>query len=194
MSVALRVLAVLAALLLAAPAGAVQPSGSAGWTTDGWTTFTGTLYSGPGLRYDEIGTVEADIRVRVDRCSKRWCQIRTSSARGWISLDYISFGQQPDGWAHGPELKINRGGSGQVCFYEGRGFTGDSFCANSGRVIHDLVFINRDNTIGSIEVGAGVSAIVCRDRGFRSYCEVIEESQGNLDGLLTDSISSLRVY
>lgn len=195
MSFAVRLFAVLAALLFAAPSGAVPPTGSAGWTTDGWTTFAGVLYAGPGERYDEVGTVDADVRVRVDRCSQRWCQIRTGSARGWISLYNISFGQAPDGWISGPEFGTERGGSGQVCFYDGAGFTGDSFCANSGRVMRDLAFVDRDNSIGSIEiVGSGVSAIVCRDRGFRSYCMVIDESQPRLDGLLVNSISSLRVY
>lgn len=194
MSAVLRFVAVLAALLVVAPASAVQPVGSAGWTTDGWTSFSGTLYAGPGTRYDEVGTVDADIRVRVERCSQRWCQIRTSDARGWISLDMLSFGQAPGGWLAGPTLNIERGGKGQVCFYEGTGFTGDSFCADSGRVIRDLALIGRDNAIRSVEIGDGVSAVVCRDRGFRSYCEAVSESQPHLDGLLTSSISSIRVY
>lgn len=194
MSAAVRLIAILAALLVIAPASAVQPTGSAGWTTDGWTSYSGTLYAGPGPRYDEVGTVDADIRVRVDRCSQRWCQIRTSNARGWISLDLLSFGQAPDGWLSGPELNIERGGKGQVCFYDGPNFTGDSFCADSGRVMRDLALIGRDNSVRSIEVGDGVSAVVCRDRGFRSYCLAVDESQGRLDGLLNGSISSIRVY
>lgn len=194
MSFAARLVAILAALLVIAPAAAVQPTGSAGWTTDGWTSFSGTLYGGPGTRYDEIGTVEANVRVRVERCTQRWCKIRAESGRGWISLDHISFGQAPDGWLRGPEFGIQRGGSGQVCFYSGRNFTGDSFCADSGRVFRDLALVGHDNTIGSVEVGSGVSAIVCRDSNFRSYCEVVAVSKGRLDGLLTNSISSIRVY
>jgi hypothetical protein len=194
MSAVVRLFAVLAALLIAAPSGAVPPTGSAGWTSDGWTTFSGTLYAGPGELYDEIGTVDADVRVRVDRCNQRWCQIRTGNARGWISLYNLSFGQAPDGWISGPEFGFQRGGSGQVCFYTGTDFTGESFCAPSGRVIRDLAFIDRDNTIRSIEVGDGVSTIVCRDRGFRSYCLVVNESQKSLEGLLSNSISSIRVY
>ena len=47
MSVLARVFAgVILALSLALPAAAVQPRGSAGWTTDGWTNFSGTLYHG----------------------------------------------------------------------------------------------------------------------------------------------------
>ena len=184
-------LAAILALFLAAPAAAVQPTGSAAWTTDGWVSFEGTLYAGPGKRYDEVGTIDEGVRVRVDRCSKRWCQIHTASVRGWMSLDNLSFGQAPDGLFRGPEFGFNYGGT--VCFYEGEGFTGTSFCAKPGRVVDDLALLGRDNRISSIEVNGG-SALVCRDRGFRSYCERINEDKSSVDGLLNNSISSLRIY
>lgn len=184
----------LAAALLVLPASAVQPTGSAAWTTDGWVSMPGSLYSGPGPRYDEVGSIGAGERVRVDRCTYRWCQIHTASMRGWLSLDNLSFGQAPDGLFAGPKFPTARGGAGQVCFYDGSNFTGDSFCANSGRVIRDLGLLGLDNAIASVEVGAGVSAVVCRDRGFRSYCEVVDVSKGHLTGLLTNSITSIRVY
>ena len=188
------VLSAVLALLLAAPAAAVQPTGSAGWTTDGWVSLSGTLYAGPGPRYDETGSITAGVRVRVDRCSQRWCQIHTSSARGWMSLDNLSFGQEPDGLFRGPEFGIARGGPGQVCFFDDEGFSGDSFCAKSGKVIRDLALIGRDNSISSVEVGPGVSVLVCRDRGFRSYCETVAVSKGRIDGLLSNGISSVRIY
>lgn len=196
MSSLVRVLLVaLAAVLFAAPAGAVQPSGSAAWTTDGWVSLSGDLRSGPGHQYDVTGNVSEGIRVRVDRCTtKRWCQIHTSEARGWLSLDNLSFGQAPDGLFRGPQFDIQRGGKGSVCFYTAQGYSGESFCAKSGRVIPDLALVGRDNEISSVEVGEGVSAIVCRDRGFRSYCEVVDVSKSSLPGLLSRSISSIRVY
>ena len=181
------------ALFLMAPASAVQPTGSAGWTTDGWTVFSGPLYAGPGSQYDVTGAVDEGIRVRVDRCSKRWCQIHTASARGWLSLDNLSFGQAPDGWLAGPKFPTQRGG-GVACFYTGEGFSGVSFCAKSGRVIPDLALAGHDNEISSVEINGAASALVCRDRGFRSYCEVVDVSKGRLDGLLNGSISSVRVY
>src|SRR5262245_30777487 len=59
MSVLARVFAgVILALSLALPAAAVQPKGSAGWTTDGWTNFSGTLYHGPGVQYPVSGHVD----------------------------------------------------------------------------------------------------------------------------------------
>jgi hypothetical protein len=182
------------ALCLAAPAGAVPPTGSGGWTTDGWVSLSGTLYSGPGPRYDAAGSIDEGVRVRVDRCTHRWCQIHTADVRGWMSLDNLSFGQEPDGLFRGPKFATERGGPGQVCFFDGEGFSGDSFCADSGRVIRDLDLIGRDNRISSVEVGVGVSALVCRDRGFRSYCEIVDVSKGRIDGLLSNGISSVRVY
>jgi hypothetical protein len=194
LSVIRVVVLALAVALSGLPASAVQPTGSAAWTTDGWVSMPSALYAGPGARYDEVGSIGAGERVRVDRCSYRWCQIRTASVRGWLSLDNLSFGQAPDGLFAGPEFNIQRGGKGQVCFYDGSNFTGTSFCANSGRVIRDLDLLGLDNAIASVEVGEGVSAIVCRDRGFRSYCEVVDISKGRLTGLLTNSITSIRVY
>jgi uncharacterized protein YraI len=186
--------AAIVAVFLAAPVGAVQPTGSAAWTTDGWVSLSGDLRSGPGVRYDVTGSVDVGARVRVDRCTtKRWCEIHTTSARGWLSLDNLSFGQKPDGLLAGPKFPTQRGG-GVVCFYTSSGFSGESFCAKSGRVIPDLSLVGLDNTIASVEVNGAASAVVCRDRFFRSYCEVVDVSKGRLDGLLSNGISSIRVY
>ncbi len=187
-------LAAAIALLLAAPAAAGQPRGSAAWTTDGWIGFSGILYAGPGPRYDRAGTIAAGERVRVDRCSRRWCEIHTAAVRGWLSIDNLSFGQTPSGPFSGPKFATSRGGPGEVCFYDGEGFTGAALCARSGRVLPDLARVGLDNRISSVEVGPGASALVCRDRGFRSYCETVDVSKSRLDGLLANGISSIRVY
>jgi uncharacterized protein YraI len=187
-----RVLAAaLVALFLIAPAAAVQPAGSAAWTTDGWVSLSGDLRAGPGVRYDVTGSISEGIRVRVDRCSKRWCEIHTAAARGWLSLDNLNFGQTPK--VLGPKFPTQRGG-GVACFYTGEGYSGVSFCANSGRVLPDLALVGHDNSISSVEINGAASAVVCRDRGFRSYCEVVDVSKGRLDGLLSNGISSIRVY
>ena len=178
----------------AIPALAGQPRGSAGWTTDGWTTYSGTLHQGPGKMYDVTGSIEAGVRVRVDRCTEQWCQIHTRAVRGWLPQSNVSFGQKPDGLLVGPKFAIQRGGPGYVCFFDGANYTGHSVCAKSGKVWKDLALFHRDNTISSIEIGVGVSALVCRDRNFRSYCKVIDVSTGNLEGLLNNGISSVRVY
>ena len=184
-------IAAIAALLFALPAQAA-PTGSAAWTTDGWVSMPSALRSGPGPRYEAAGSIAAGARVRVDRCSKRWCQIHAAGLRGWLSLDNLSFGQQPDGLLVGPKFDTGRGAA--VCFHTGANFTGASFCASSGRVIRDLKLFGFDNAIASVEVGSG-SALVCRDSGFRSYCQTIDaNSEGNLEGLLSRSVSSIRVW
>ncbi len=105
MRLSVRLLAFAIAMLLAAlPATAVQPKGSAAWTTDGWASYDGILYSGPGTNYRVTGKVVAGVRIRVDRCSGLWCEIRAGRAHGWFPLYDISFGQHPGGWFMSPRV------------------------------------------------------------------------------------------
>jgi hypothetical protein len=183
---------VLLALSLALPAAAVQPRGSAGWTTDGWTNFSGTLYHGPGTKYDVTGHVDAGIRIRVDRCSQLWCLIHTRSDIGWMALANISFGQGP--WrpfVNFPKLPVRHGGG--VCFYSGADYSGMETCYGAGHVVKDLYLAGIDNSFRSVRIGGG-SVLACRDRNFRSYCKILNESQPRLEGLLSRSITSIRVY
>ncbi|MEO8759137.1 MAG: peptidase inhibitor family I36 protein [Devosia sp.] len=193
MSVIARLFAgAILALSLALPAAAVQPSGSAGWTTDGWTNFSGALYRGPGVQYDTTGTVEAGIRIRVDRCSQLWCLIHTRTEKGWMSLSNVSFGQGP--WKpffNFPKLPVRYGGG--VCFYSGANYTGQETCYSAGHVSIDLLLAGRDNSFRSVKIDGG-SVLACRDRNFRSYCVVLNESKPRLEGLLSNSITSIHVY
>ena len=181
------------ALFLAMPAAAVQPKGSAGWTTDGWTNFSGTLYHGPGVQYPVTGQIDEGVRIRVDRCSQRWCFVRTRSDRGWMSLDNISFGQGP--WrpfVNYPKFPVTYGGG--VCFYTGANYSGEAYCYNGGHVVKDLYLAGVDNAFRSVKIDGPGSALVCRDRNFRSYCKIINTSAPHLEGLLSNSISSIHVY
>lgn len=193
MSVIARLLVgAILALFIAVPAEAVQPLGSAGWSTDGWTNFSGTLYHGPGTQYDVTGSVAANIRIRVDRCSRRWCLIHTRSDRGWMSLDNISFGQGP--WRPfvlTPKFPVVVGGN--VCFFSGANYTGRETCYEGGQVSRDLYLSGLDNSFRSVKVKDG-SVLVCRDRNFRSYCMILNEDKPHLDELLSASISSIHVY
>ena len=183
-------LSALIALFLAVPADAVQPRGSAAWTNDSWINFNGDLYAGPGHGYDVTGTVDAGMRVRVDRCSRRWCLIHTAGLHGWLQIDKLSFGQYP----HGTKVKtfpIRFGGP--VCFYSGANFTGDELCAPAGKSFTDLALISFDNAISSIKIVHG-SAMVCRDRGYHSWCQIVHDDMPHLDRLLSNSISSIKVY
>jgi hypothetical protein len=194
MSVIFRLLAgVILALALALPAAAVQPKGSAGWTTDGWTNFSGTLYYGPGVQYPVTGQVDEGIRIRVDRCSQLWCFVRTQHDRGWMSLDNVSFGQGPwKPFVLTPDFPIHYGGG--VCFFTGSNYTGEEFCYNGGHVVKDLYLAGLDNAFRSVKIEGTGSAMACRDRNFRSYCVVLNSSHPHLEGLLSGAISSIRVY
>jgi hypothetical protein len=193
MSVLARVFAgAILALSLALPAAAVQPRGSAGWTTDGWTNFSGTLYHGPGVQYPVTGHVDEGIRIRVDRCSQLWCLIHTRSEVGWMSLSNISFGQGP--WKpffRVPKFPVRYGG--EVCFYTGINYTGAETCYHAGHVAKDLYLAGMDNSFSSVRIGAG-SVLACRDRNFRSYCVILNESKPRLEKLLSNSITSIHVY
>ena len=193
MSVLLRLFAgLILAFSLTLPVAAVQPKGSAGWTTEGWTNFSGTLYHGPGTQYDVTGSVQAGIRVRVDRCSALWCLIHTKSDRGWTSLDNISFGQGP--WvpfANYPKLPVQYGGG--VCFFTGANYSGEEYCYNGGNVVKDLYLAGLDNSFRSVKITGG-SVLACRDRNFRSYCKFLNESHGRIDELLSGAITSIHVY
>lgn len=195
MSVIARLFAgLILAFSLALPVAAVQPKGSAGWTTEGWTNYSGTLYHGPGTQYDVTGAVEAEVRVRVDRCSALWCLIHTPSGsnRGWMSLDNISFGQGP--WTpfrNYPSFPVHYGGG--VCFYTGTNYTGAQYCYSGGQVSHDLYLAGLDNSFRSVKITGG-SVLACRDRNFRSYCKILNASHGHLDDLLSGAITSIHVY
>ena len=185
---------VIAALLslLTLPAFAVQPTGSAAWTDGGWTNYSSSLYTGPGTKYGEIGVVPGGLRVRVDRCSGLWCEIHAKNLHGWVILGNISFGTAP--WKFPdptPRYPVKFGGP--VCFYSGYNYTGAETCWDGSHVSPDLSRIGLDNSFASIKVTGG-SAMVCRDRNFRSYCVIINESQPHLEGLLDRSVTSVHVY
>jgi uncharacterized protein YraI len=184
--------AILVLLIAASPAAAVQPTGSAGWTNGGWTNVEASLYTGPGTRYEEIGTVGGGLRIRVDRCSGLWCQIHAKNLKGWMELGNISFGQGPHRlFSDQPRLPVHFGGP--VCLYTGHAYSGREVCLPGGRTIKDLALLGLDNSFSSIKVGTG-SVLACRDRNFRSYCLIINKDEPRLDGFLDDGMTSVEVY
>jgi uncharacterized protein YraI len=172
---------------LAVPASAIETGSPA------WTLRAQTLFEGPGTAYDVKGEVEADTRVRVDRCSKTWCQIHVGKQRGWVSLYALTFGQRPQPPLSGPRLHLKHG-AGTVCLYEGTNFTGDALCAKSGFVARDLLLTRQDNRYSSVSIEGNASVLLCRDRDFKSYCVRVNESQAKLHGFLNNNVSSVRVY
>jgi hypothetical protein len=179
------------AFAVAASLFAVLPVAGAEVGTPAWLIDGQSLYEGPGVAYDVVGALGDETRIRVDRCTYRWCLIHAEGERGWAARDNISFGQYPRGPLTGPKLKY---GSGQVvCLYEGRHFTGDRVCAKPGTVVHDLLLLDADNRISSVEVNGG-SVTLCRDRDFSSYCERVVEDQPVIHGFLDNNVSSYRVW
>jgi hypothetical protein len=189
MSIASRLASVAALFLavgfMALPVQAFE-TGTAAWLIKGQT-----LFEGPGNAYDVVGELPGELRIRVDRCTYRWCLVHAEREKGWVSRDNVSFGQYPRGHFTGPLFDHPRGGV--ACFYEGENFTGASICVKAGKVVRDLLLYDLDNRYSSIEV-QGSSVMACRDRDFSSYCELIVESQPRMHGFLDDNLSSYRVY
>lgn len=175
----------LLAFAFAGPATAVETG------TPAWLTHDVNLKEGPGRNYDNVGELPGKIRIRVDRCSRDWCQIRAEGAKGWVRLHSVSFGQEPS--LVGPKLNYPSG-LGTVCFYTGHNYTGSAVCNDSGFVMTDLLLVDLDNTFSSVTVEGAASVTACRDRHFTSYCERIIKSQPVLNGFLDDALSSYHVW
>jgi hypothetical protein len=113
--------------------------------------------------------------------------------RGWAQISKLSFGLSSADPFSGPRLNYGYGG-GEVCFFEGRNYTGASLCVGSGRVFNDLLLYHLDNRFSSVTVSGSASAAVCRDSDFQSYCTRIIKSEPVLNRYLNDAVSSIRIY
>ena len=181
------------ALSLALLLGLVSTASAVQTGTPAWTIVPLTLFEGPGKAYNITGDVGASERVFVDRCSRDWCQIRARHQRGWVSLFALSFGQSSTPWPFA-RLNLKGGGPGLVCLYEGRNFTGEAMCAESGFFSKDLLLLNRDNRFSSVTIEGDVSVLLCRDRDFKSYCVRVNETTPRLHGFLDNNVTSVKVY
>jgi uncharacterized protein YraI len=192
-----RALALLISVVVFLSVAAGTTTATAGaliYGTAAWTNKELPLYEGPGTRYDVVGDVSGEIRIRVERCTKTWCFIRGDKGDGWAAIDHLSFGQAPGTFHDGPNLHYPHGGPGIVCFYSGEGYTGTSVCAETGFVVPDLLLYELDNRFASVTIEGDVSVIVCRDRDFKSYCERVIQSDPALNEFLYRNVSSYRVY
>ena len=169
-------------------------AGALVYGTAAWTNTNLSLRDGPGATYDVVGDISGEIKIRVERCTRRWCLIRGESSLGWVSIDHLSFGEGPGYLFDGPKLNYPGGGPGIVCFFSGQHFTGASVCAETGAVVHDLVLYGLDDRFSSVSIEGNVSVNVCRDMNFSSYCERVIESKPVLSRYLLRSVSSYRVY
>lgn len=180
-------LALLALVAFSAPAAAIETG------TPGWLLRNSNLLEGPGMNYDVVGELPGKLRVRVDRCSNNWCLIHAKGQKGWVLLNKVGFGQEPRGPLTGPRLNYPAG-SGTVCFYTGRNYTGTAICNSSGFVMTDLKLVDMDNTFRSVRIEGNASVTACRDRKFTSYCERIIKDQPVLNRFLDRNLTSYRIH
>jgi hypothetical protein len=162
--------------------------------TPGWALVDLTLRDGPGAAYAVIGTIPENSRIAVLRCAPRWCLVRKGHAHGWTSYGAVGFGRYPLGPFEGGGVYYASGGPGQVCFFEGAHYSGASACFKSGVNIRDLKLMGLDNRYVSVSVEGNVSASVCRDRNFQSYCTRIVTSTPVLNTYLAGKVSSIRIH
>jgi len=191
-----------AALLLLAALAAMPAQAESQYGTPAWALRDLVLHQGPGGAYHVVGAIPDSSRITVLRCAPRWCLVTFAghkqhhkyAATGWTSRDHVGFGQKPLPPFSGPRLNYGSGGPGRVCFYEGTHFSGPGVCYESGQVIHDLLLYGLDDRYASVSVEGDVSAAVCRDRNFQSYCTRIIKSEPVLNRYLLRNVSSIRVY
>ena len=158
-----------------------------------WVLFDTTLSSGPGTQYPQTAlTLDQGDAVIVARCSSRWCRI--ANTEGWLSIDKLSFGRQ----ARTPFFSIKASTpedvDAEVCLFSGENYTGTAVCLPAGSTIRDLALTNFDNTIASVSVQGDASVNLCRDANFSSYCVRYDQSAPQIDRLLSNAVSSYRVY
>jgi uncharacterized protein YraI len=169
-------------------------AGNTGYGTPAWSRAPLTLLDGPGAGYAVVGAIADDQAITVYRCTVSWCLVQDGRSRGWAALSKLHFGLSSADPLTGPRLNYGSGGPGQVCFFEGANYTGASVCMGPGQVFKDLKLARMDNRFSSVSVEGHVSAAVCRDSDFQSYCTRIITSQPVLNRYLNREASSIRVY
>lgn len=153
-----------------------------------------TLRLGPGIKYPSSVDLAEKVAVDVHRCQRRWCLLEADNQRGWASIDDLTFGEEPRDIFTGPKNEQVSYGSGTICFFTGENFTGQSMCSKTGMVVPDLALYGLDNAFASVTVEGTISANVCREFNFGSWCETIAEDQAVLSRFLKRNVSSYRVW
>lgn len=181
------------ALVLVGALALATPVQAATTGTPAWSLKTLTLYAGPGAAYDLAGEISGQVRITVDRCTRRWCLVRAEGHRGWASLDHIGFGQAPRYPLTGPRLNYP-GGAGTVCLYTGADYGGAELCAPSGTVLRDLKLYGHDNAFASVRISGSASVTLCSGAGFVAYCQRIITDTPHLGQFLARKVSSARIH
>lgn len=193
--------ALLTLVALAGAAFAIVPAAQANESlrvgTPAWTNKALIVREGPGAQYRVIGEVLGDIRVKVLQCVRTWCLIDLVQADGWVKISQLNFGRQP-GYPL-EDLFDNRiyaivGGAGQVCFWTGQNYTGQSYCVESGAHSSDLTLQGFNDAFASISIEGRHYVEVCTSRDLSSYCTRLTESHPKLNRFLHKSITSYWVH
>lgn len=153
-----------------------------------------SLRLGPANHYQIAFELDQGAAVNVERCQYRWCLVELNRVRGWVSIDHLTFGVEPRGPFTGPKLYQPLRGDGRICFHTGTHYSGKSICSKTGTVVHDLALFGFDNAFASISIEGDISAHVCREFNFGSYCETIIKDQPVLSRYLRRAVSSYRVW
>ena len=158
-----------------------------------WVITDSVLRSGPGSNYPETSrTLNNGDSVTVARCSRQWCRIADTS--GWISMNSLNFGTRAVTPFFSSSSTTSSDADAQVCLFSGEQFTGTSICLNPGATVTDLSLSNFDNTIASVSIEGDTYVDLCRDANLSSYCVRYTQSAERLDRLLSNAVSSYRVY
>ncbi len=158
-----------------------------------WVLADTTLNSGPGSQYPETSlTLNQGEAVVIARCSSRWCRI--ANTQGWLSIDKLSFGREARTPFFSIKASLAEDEDGEICLFSGENYSGTAICLPAGSTIRDLALTNFDNTIASVTVQGDISVNLCRDANFSSYCVRYDQSAPQIDRLLSNAVSSYRVY
>ncbi|MEP7239699.1 MAG: peptidase inhibitor family I36 protein [Devosia sp.] len=151
--------------------------------------------------------------VTVQGCRQGWCYITHTGPDGFVqaaNLRRNGGAMQPDfnltfAFPQG-SFTIGSGGVSigignpppygspnyrKVCFFTGKGYTGDSFCLDRGAA-KAYVGNQWNNRISSFRNPSGLTVRVCSDAGYDGTCRTYSTSASSL-GSLDNQISSIRI-
>jgi hypothetical protein len=169
----------------------------------------------PDNTADIVNEVSEGDEVTVTDCQDSYCFIKIPGDDGWIRQNRLgaldedgggdgkvpfsfSFGVGPDGK---PSFSVGVGNTpkkppvivlnDEACFFKNKGFSGPSFCVDSGDDRKQLGPF--DDSISSIKLSGDAEVTVCRNKFMAGSCSTITSSKSSLSPNYDNRISSLEV-
>ncbi len=174
--------------------------------------------TGPGVSYTKVDTLNKGEAVNVVQCKSGWCYVKHSGPDGWVSGNYLAAPSGGGGGGGSSKPPVNFGmtfGPGgptfslsignapppppapaptpKVCFFNGSGYTGASFCVTPGNTNNQLIGFWNDR-ISSIKVSPGSSVTVCRNWNYGGFCNSYSSNTPTLPWMLSNKISSYQTF